>query len=1074
MAYLKLITLGAPVIELDGEAVELSRRKAAALLIYLAVTQQHHTREKLAGLFWGDSEQSKAFAYLRTTLWTLNKALGEAYLNVEEDRVGVGGSVWVDALQFSELAASDDLTHLAAAAELYQGDFLSGFALPDCPEFDDWLFFQRESLRQELSKLLEQLTHQLMEQQQFEAAIPYARRLVLLDSLHEPAQRLLMQVYHAAGQRAAALRQYQEFADLLERELGDEPDSDTQALYRAIQENRARRGAVREIMITHLPAQTTPLIAREQEIEEMTALLNEPACRLLAVIGPGGIGKTSLALQLIREMAAQYSDGVYFVPLAPLTAAEYIIPAVADALRFKSYQQGDVYKQLRGYLNEKHMLLMLDNFEHVLDGAALVAELLASAPRLKILVTSRERLNLQEEWIYELHGLSYPASASNGSIEDYGAVQLFLQAARRVRSDFTLAEGDKPYVARICRLVEGMPLGIELAAAWLQLLTCREIAQEIERSLDFLSSSLRNLPSRHRSLRAVFDSSWERLSPLEKSTLSKISVFQGGFDRDAAFAVSQASLPVLLSLVNKSLLSRDEIGRYQIHELLRQFAAEKLGEDVMWDARRRHCSYYADYIHQREGGMKGQAQARSLNEIESEIDNLRAAWMWAAHRREMANLRTLMNGFTLFYLMRGRYQESKEMFGGTLDYFRQQPDLPPELRLLAAQIQILLAWIYLNISQVEKARALYREAFAVLTADETPDNAVYLVLLAQILTWPEHDAAAAAWAQKGLVLFQQSHDEWGIALALRTLGDVEHTGIRYHQSQAYYQKSYDLCHAIGDWWGEGNGLRARGEVAYTLGDYAEAERLYREALHLSEMVGEYTAIPFTLNRLGNLLLLQGRAGAADEVLQAAITAARRLGDNTSLGWAHCALADIAIWEERYDDAVQLMNQALDCFRVTESLHDSAWVYQDLSWVALRRGEITQAREWAQKGLAIFETLGSRWGQSAAFYRFGEAALLENDPALARQHLTRSLWLAVQACSIMLLLRHLVGWGKLLLKEGHPMQAAEVLSFIEQHPAAWYETRTRARQLLTEITDQPPAVETDLDLGAILRRFQVAG
>ncbi|MBZ0305206.1 MAG: tetratricopeptide repeat protein, partial [Anaerolineae bacterium] len=1015
--------------------------------------------------FWGDSEQSKAFAYLRTTLWTLNKTLGDGYLEVDDDRIGISAGVWVDALVFTELAE----TQPAEAAALYQGDFLSGFTLSDCPEFDDWQFFQTESLRQTLGKLLEKLIDQYQKQGQAEIAVPYARRLVALDALHEPAQRLLMQVYEAAGQRSAALRQYQELSELLQRELGEEPDAETTALYRSIQENRGR--ARHQTVTAHIPTLTTPLLAREKEIAEMTALLHDPACRLLAVIGPGGIGKTSLA---IHQLADQYRDGAYFVPLAPLTSADYIIPTVADALHFTSYHQGDVYQQLRRYLTGKRMLLVMDNFEHVLDGVPVVAELLTSAPHLKILVTSRERLNLQEEWIYELHGLSYPPAAGNGAVENYGAVQLFLQAARRVRPDFVLTDADKPYVAQICRSVEGMPLGVELAAAWLQMLTCREIAQEIQRSLDFLSSSLRNLPPRHRSLRAVFDSSWERLTPVEKSTLSKISIFQGGFDRDAAYAVSQAALPVLRSLVNKSLVARHESGRYQIHELLRQFAAEKLNPEDAQEAYRRHCTYYTDFIYQREAAMKGQAQVQALDEIEADIDNLRAAWMWAVHR-DLPNMRKLLNGFTLFYIMRGRYQESQEMFSGTLEYLKQL-SLSPEEQLLRARIQIFLACIYLNVSQVEKARALYAECYQTIQVDQTPDNAMFLVLLVLTLTWPHYNAEAEKWAQKALALFEAAHDRWGVATALRTLGDVAHTGIRYADSRRYYQQSYEVSRVIGDQWGESNALRALGEVAYTLGEYAEAERLYREGLRLSEQVGDHAVIPYVLNRLANLILLQGRYEESARIFWEGVQEARRLGDPTSMGWAWFGLGDIAITQQRYEEGMALLEDALAAYLLNESRQDPAWVYVTMSWVEILRADSSQAKTYAQQGLEIFTDVGSLWGQSAAFYCLGEAALLENDLPLARQHFKTSLSQAAQANSIMLLIRHLVGWGKLLLKEGQPQQAAEVFDFILHHQATWFEIRVRVQQHLSTLTGQPavlPTVfEVNHDYEAIFKKCHV--
>ncbi|MEO8394168.1 MAG: AAA family ATPase [Chloroflexota bacterium] len=285
---------------------------------------------------------------------------------------------------------------------------------------------------------------------------------------------------------------------------------------------------------TRLPTSATPFIGRAEELAEIALLLADSTCRLLTLIGPGGIGKTRLALEVARSLT--FPNCIYFVSLQPLTSPELVVPAIADALQFQFYSGGEPQQQLLDYLREKSLLLLLDNFEHLLDGVTSLSDMLAAAPFVKLLVTSRERLNLREEWLFEVQGLSFPTSETEANFETYDAVQLFVQHARRTHSSFILTDRRKPAVARICRLLGGMPLGVELAASWVRSLPCGQIADEIEHSLEILETSVHNMPLRHRNMRAVFTPTWERLSAVEQDVFMKLSVFRGGFTTEAAGA----------------------------------------------------------------------------------------------------------------------------------------------------------------------------------------------------------------------------------------------------------------------------------------------------------------------------------------------------------------------------------------------------------------------------------------------------------------------------------------------------------------------------------------------------------
>jgi predicted ATPase len=329
----------------------------------------------------------------------------------------------------------------------------------------------------------------------------------------------------------------------------------------------------------NLPRQPTPLVGREEELVEIAELFSKPDCCLLTLVAPGGMGKTRLGLQATAEQSDFFRHGVYFVPLAGVTSSENLPATIAAALNLSFYGAEDLESQLQSYLHEKQLLLLLDNFEHLIDGAGTVADILSIAPEVKILVTSRERLRLQAEWTFEVTGLPVPENGSLEAAEEYGAVELFLQSAHRAQPGFSPSPEDLQAIVRICRLVDGMPLALELAAAWVNTLNCKEIAAEIQQDLDLLATEMHDVPRRQRSIRAVFDHSWNDLSTAEQSSFKQLSVFRGGFNRLGAQEVAGATLRILSALINKSLLTRDDAGRFQIHELVRQYAAEKLGED---------------------------------------------------------------------------------------------------------------------------------------------------------------------------------------------------------------------------------------------------------------------------------------------------------------------------------------------------------------------------------------------------------------------------------------------------------------------------------------------------------------
>ena len=455
----------------------------------------------------------------------------------------------------------------------------------------------------------------------------------------------------------------------------DEPDVQIPQL------NYSAKRQKREPIRHNIPSPVTPFIGRKAELSQLMAYLDDPNQRLVTIIGPGGIGKTRLILALaerrllLEASDPRFRDGIFFIPLAALSTPDQIPIAMAEAFNLPlgdgGYPQRSPRERVSDYLREKRMLLLIDNFEHLLDegGGALLVEFLTAAPEVVFFITSRERLRLRSEQLFLIHGLEFPAleQLSNADLARYTAVQLFLQSVQRVDHTFRLTKEDTTHFGQICRLVEGMPLALELAAGWVDTLPLAEIVAEIERGLDILETDLQDRPNRHQNIRTVIDTSWLRMDGDERSHFAQMSIFRGGFTRAAAEVITGASPRLLSRLVNKSLLKYDrERNRYQIHELLRQYGAEQLDQKSRYLLKAkvlaRHSAYYCDQMEKFETGLKGEQQRDVLEEIDSEIDNICLAWLTAVEQCDVEQVGQAQNSLGYFLEWTGRFQEGQTLF----------------------------------------------------------------------------------------------------------------------------------------------------------------------------------------------------------------------------------------------------------------------------------------------------------------------------------------------------------------------------------------------------------------------------
>ena len=648
----------------------------------------------------------------------------------------------------------------------------------------------------------------------------------------------------------------------------------------------------------NLPRELTPFIGREPELTALGQLLDDAQCRLLTIVGPGGIGKTRLAVEAAHHSEELFPDGVWFVPLVSLNSPILIVPAIAGALDFKFQDPTNPQAQLLRYLRSKRALLILDNAEHLLDGVGVFTEILKDCQQVKLLVTSRERLNLLSEWVFDLQGLPAPPNDQVERFEAYSSVALFLQSARRVRAGFEMRKDERQWVLKLCRTVEGMPLGIELSAAWVGLLSCEEIAKEIEHNLDFLSVSMRDLPERHRSLRATLDQSWKLLNAEEKLIFSRLSVFHGSFSREAAQAICGASLAVLSSLKNKTLLYRNDQEYYSLHEIIRAYARERLEESgEAPEIHRLHAEYCVVLSEAAKAQIRGPEQSRWLERLERDHDNIRAALAWSTHPSHHAaelGLR-LCAALGYFWDMRGHASEGRRWLQAALELpapsssAGESPNAKLEREAyIALRIKVLVASGGLTTLQgdYEAARSYAREAL--LLCQQTGNKTYMATCLMNLGNTEIHlgnYAQALVLHEQALALRRELEDKPGIASSLVNMGFAAMSRGDYSSARAFLLECVSLRRELGDKFGIALALGNLGEVAIAEQDYASAQSLLEESLSLRREIGDERGIAFCLIRFANLERARCNYTKARDLYWESLILYRKVGDRRAIASA---------------------------------------------------------------------------------------------------------------------------------------------------------------------------------------------
>ncbi len=725
--------LGPPLILLDGEPiVGLKSRTAEALLIYLVDQQRPLSRQYLADFFWDERDPKQANANLRAVLSMLRKSLSD-FLDITRQSIALkpDADFWMDtAVLETELAhleptlqnenplPTNQIEPLKNALNLYQGDFLEGFYLTESRGFEEWMLLARERIERQVVVGMRKLVEHYLAVGDYAAGKQLAARWLAIDSYDENAHRQMMWLLARTGQRSAALQQYETCCRILDEEVGVPPAPATTALYERL----------RQLTLPpphNLPAESTPFVGREAELAEVVTLLTDPACRLLSLLGQGGIGKTRLALQAARQIAlratAVFLDGVFFVPLAALPTPDFLTTSLADALGIFFQGADPPHKQLLNHLQERELLLVLDNFEHLVDASSLqwLRSILDQAAEVKVIVTSRTRLGLPQERIFDLHGLDFDTAAcvENDDPSACSAVQLFLYHAQRVRPDFEPVAEDYTAILDLCQLVEGLPLGIELAATWVRLISCSEIVQRVRTNIDLLKSDTVGGNGRSRSIRATFDYSWQALNDDERRALRLLSAFHGPFRAKSAEAVVGLDLPLLSRLTDRSMLQSNGNNLFDMHPLLSQYCTEKLAtnEEEARQTAAKHAAFYSRFLQERADVLqtaqrKGQNPRSELAAIRAEIDNVRGSWQWLQANADQFSetaVYDFVQHYGIFLAYESWYQESVALYSAALEQFN--PD-----QLMQGRWLRQLATAYLGLGNANQAELIFKQSLHTL------------------------------------------------------------------------------------------------------------------------------------------------------------------------------------------------------------------------------------------------------------------------------------------------------------------------------------------------------------------------
>lgn len=1046
--------LGTPAIFLDEKQVKTSRVKTSALLYYLAYQSDWVSRDDLVYLFWPDTDENKARANLRQLLRSLKKLPYLEQLQITPKQI-----CWRVATDVLELQQCLEQQETSRLVELYQGHLLENFRADSIPEFSSWLAIERQSL---FAKFHDTVSKCAIE---FEANGRYDKAIQLLEHLHslepydEAIFRRYLKILGQSGNAAQAQQVFKVFQTKLQLELSLEPDPATLDLLQHLQ-SMTNQGSLRNPKKgpLALPVPATPFIGREIDLAIASQKLSDPGCRLLTLVAPGGMGKTRLAIELGKKLAPSFADGTYFIALESVPLADLIAPVIAETLDLPLSGQKSPKQEVCDYLANKELLLILDNLEHLTYDLKLIPELLALAPNLKLLCTSREILNLQAEWLYDLQGLKVPEDDLDLEVTEVDAVKLFLQRAEKFNGSFAPTERALISAANICRKLGGMPLALELAASWLRLLSLEDIEQELNDSMALLKTSVSDMPKRHLDITSVFEASWSRLNSHEQASLRKLSVFESGFTREAAWEVTRTGLPLLLLLINKSFIRMDASKRFNAHPLIWHFLRQKAKEhkEEQLVAKEMHAIYFLNFAEDRKGFHERSNVQEIRTELNLELANIRHAWEFAtAFLRE--DLLALGN-LTLFqhFLMQARYEEGA-------DFFKQASESLKSNSLTHARVLHNHATLLSFSGEPGIAKPLLEHSLA-LIRKHNATWAIGQTLLGLALTYSKLDYLTnqeqAKLFREAASYFHAADDE--MLQGRAQIHQAEYS-ISAHERESLFKEAlemlrkqsgyHELIHAL---------LSYANHLLFTHGDFKQASIFAEEGVTIERKRGVVFNLAIRLTDLGTIY----RYGGAYEKAHNCFLEVLSLGNQVAtsrLSYAHQQLAVISLLAGNLEDAKRQLDEAV-IMKNGENTMFLALSYNVAGLLAMKQGDGRNARENSENAYHYFSSikglkLENAWHKELVVANYADSLLVNHSLVDAKKYLHEALVLTLEWGFQTALLHLLPSFAKLRLLQQNPEEARSLVSICLNNPAAMAETREKAKVLFLTLPEALQEVNT---------------
>ncbi len=1018
--------------------------KVRALFIYLVVEKGNFfQRSHLAGLLWSDIPEEQALHNLRQAISLLRKAIREVdqtIIYADREQVGIqkNAHLTADILEFSQLIqeafrfyqnqhglGTINIVALRKALQVYKNPFLDRYHLNVSPLFDEWLLITREKYDSLAVEGLAYLAGYYERRNEKTNAIQVLRKIIHISPWDENAHYQLIDFLAQDGQWSAAQKQYASLIHYLKNDLNVTPDPKTEALFERVRTHTLSSTPTSNHIktINNLPLSHSIFVGREGEIDKLSEMIADPMIRLVNILGLGGIGKTRLVLEIASYQVGVFHHGVFLIALRNVESFDGFLSTIGEALRMKFSDQTAKNQQIIDYCRQKQMLLLLDNLDSLASNhqvRTLLSEIVEHCKQVMVLTTSRQKINIVEETVFRLDGLKYQdeEQPAEKEIKQSDSCLLFKQRVQSSHQDFEITPENQDTIHKLCKLVEGHPLAIELVAGSVTGKIEQRIEETIEQGMGAFVSALANTQQHHKTLAAVFDLSWQRLTGQEQTDLSRLSVFKGGFEEKSVYEAFQIDAHSLTSLIDNSLLRVNLQGRYDLHEIVRQFSEQKCKQTGEWERVIAVFSqYFFSFLQNQLACFREGDQTSCLENIERELDNIYVAWDWFLNSNQFSVIADVIEVLYQFFSIRSRFLQGIEW----LEILRSKIEGQPEYKMLYAMVLNRIGSLAYKARHNELARNDLYTCYDLLT---TQDN------------------------------------KYELAFCLIGLGSIELRSKNYQKALEHATQSLRLYREVQDVSGEAYASYLKGLILNRLAEYDQAEVALQHSLSLAREINNKRRMVAPLNLLGDIACIRGEYKKAELIFQEGLEIATRLGDRFNQAILLNNLATVSHYSQEYARERKVLLESLAICEEIGDLDGIAIAYNNLCEVSMVEANINEAIQFAEKGLQIAQQIGEEWTITISLNNLGEAYLALNQLEQAMNYFKEAVSLAKEIDSMDIVARISVNIGHVLMVEGKSDLGCEWLQACIQNSAIEFDHQRKAIQILENYQMSPMTCQND--------------